>query len=163
LISNALAGYSMVPVTEEDVALSYLPLSHSFERTVSYVYLAYGVTIVYAESMDTIGRDLSIVKPTVMTGVPRVYEKFQARILDGGNDLPQPRRTLFHWGLRVAAARARKENGGGHASGILALESAIAERLVFSKIREKVGGRLRILASGSAPLSASVAGFFHGI
>jgi long-chain acyl-CoA synthetase len=163
LISNVFAGYSMVPVTEEDVALSYLPLSHSFERTVSYVYLAYGVTIVYAESMDTIGRDLPIVRPTVMTGVPRVYEKFQARILEGGNDLPQPRRTLFHWGLRVAAARARKENGGGRASGILALESAIAERLVFSKIREKVGGRLRILASGSAPLPASVAEFFHGI
>ncbi|HEX4567341.1 MAG TPA: AMP-binding protein, partial [Vicinamibacterales bacterium] len=67
LISNVFAGHTMVPVNDEDVALSFLPLSHSFERTVSYVYLTFGVTIVYAESMDTIGRDLPIVKPTIMT------------------------------------------------------------------------------------------------
>jgi len=163
LVSNAYAGHTMVPVNEEDVALSYLPLSHSFERTVSYVYLTFGVTIVYAESMDAIGRDLSIVRPTVMTGVPRVYEKFQARVLDRGRALPQPRRTLFEWGVRVAAARARAETAGGRARGILGLEVAVAERLVFSKIRENVGGRLRCLASGSAPLPASVAEFFHGI
>ncbi len=109
IVSNMTAGYSMVPVNEEDVALSYLPLSHSFERTVSYVYLANGVTIVYAESMDTIGRDLSIVRPTVMTGVPRVYEKFQARVLERGHALPQPRRALFEWGVRIAAARTKAE------------------------------------------------------
>lgn len=163
LVSNAIAGHTMVPVNEEDVALSFLPLSHSFERTVSYVYLMSGVTIIYAESMDTIGRDLSIVRPTVMTGVPRVYEKFQARILEGGHALAQPRRALFQWGLRVAAARARAETGGKGATGLLGLEVSIAERLVFSKIRAKVGGRLRCLASGSAPLSNSVAAFFHGI
>ena len=97
------------------MSLSFLPLSHSFERLVSYVYLAHGVTIVFAESMDTVGRDLAIVRPTVMTGVPRVYEKFQARILERGNALPQPRRTLFHWGVKVAHARARAEGAGGSA------------------------------------------------
>ena len=109
LISNLLSGHTIVPVTDEDVSLSFLPLSHSFERLVSYVYLAHGVTIVFAESMDTIGRDMGIVRPTVMTGVPRVYEKFQARILERGHALPQPRRTLFHWGVKVAHARARAE------------------------------------------------------
>jgi long-chain acyl-CoA synthetase len=165
LISNARGGHTMVAVNDEDVALSFLPLSHAFERTVSYVYLTFGVTIVYAESMDTIGRDLPIVRPTVMTGVPRVYEKFQARILEGGRVLPQPRRTLFEWGVRVAAARARAETSGGvrKVRGVLGLEVAIAERLVFAKIRDKVGGRLRCLASGSAPLPAFVAEFFHGI
>jgi long-chain acyl-CoA synthetase len=163
LVSNLQAGHTIVPVTQDDVSLSFLPLSHSFERLVSYVYLAHGVTIVFAESMDTIARDLTIVKPTVMTGVPRVYEKFQARIVERGHTLPQPRRTLFHWGVKVAHARARAEGGGGAASGLLALESALAERLVFSKIRDSVGGRLWGLVSGSAPLPMHTAEFFYGI
>jgi long-chain acyl-CoA synthetase len=163
LISNMIAGHTIVPVKEDDVSLSFLPLSHSFERLVSYVYLAHGVTIVFAESMETVGRDLAIVKPTVMTGVPRVYEKFQARILERGQALPQPRRTLFHWGVKVAHAKARAEGGGGNAGGILALEAALADRLVFSKIRESIGGRLWCLVSGSAPLPVDAAEFFHGL
>jgi long-chain acyl-CoA synthetase len=163
LVSNLIASHSIVPVESEDTALSYLPLSHAFERLVSYVCLWQGVTIVYAESMETVGRDLSLVRPTVMTGVPRVFEKFQARILDGGRALPMPRRALFQWGVNVAMAKGRAEAQGRRASGVLALEAALAERLVFGKIRERVGGRLRLLVSGSAPLPASVAQFFHGI
>jgi long-chain acyl-CoA synthetase len=163
LISNLMAGHTVVPVGEEDVSLSFLPLSHSFERLVSYVYLAHGVTIVFAESMETVGRDLAIVRPTVMTGVPRVYEKFQARILERGHALPQPRRTLFHWGVKVAHARARAEGSGGQANPLLALEAKIAERLVFSKIRDSVGGRLWCLVSGSAPLPMQTAEFFFGL
>ena len=163
LISNVLAGHTVVPVNEDDVSLSFLPLSHSFERVVLYVYLAFGVTIVFAESIDTVGRDLPIVRPTVMTAVPRVYEKFQARILEKGQALPQPRRTLFHWGVKVAAARARAGAPARPVGGVLGLEAAIADRLVFSKIRENVGGRLRCLVSGSAPLPVAVAEFFAGI
>jgi long-chain acyl-CoA synthetase len=163
LVSNLLAGHTIVPVGPDDVSLSFLPLSHSFERLVSYVYLAHGVTVIFAESMDTVGRDLAVVRPTVMTGVPRVYEKFQARIMERGHALPQPRRTLFHWGVKVAVAKARAEASGARARGVLALEAALADRLVFSKIRESVGGRLRCLVSGSAPLPTSVAEFFYGI
>jgi long-chain acyl-CoA synthetase len=163
LISNLIAGHAVVPVNSDDVSLSYLPLSHSFERLVSYVYLAHGVTVVFAESMDTVGRDMTIVRPTVMTGVPRVYEKFRARILEKGHSLPQPRRTLFHWGVQVANARGRLLARGETPRGLLALEGAIAERLVFAKIRDGVGGRLRVLVSGSAPLSIEVGEFFAGI
>jgi long-chain acyl-CoA synthetase len=163
LVSNLIAGHAIVPVNEGDTSLSFLPLSHSFERLVSYVYLANGVTIVFAETMETIGKDLVTVRPTVMTGVPRVYEKFQARILERGAALPQPRRTLFHWGVKVAFAKARTEAKGARVGGLLALETAIAERLVFSKIRASVGGRLRCLVSGSAPLPLDVAEFFAGI
>ena len=163
LVSNLIAGHAIVPVNETDTSLSFLPLSHSFERLVSYVYLANGVTIVFAESMETVGRDLVTVRPTVMTGVPRVYEKFQARILERGSALPQPRRTLFHWGVRVARARARAGAPGRAVGGVLGLESALADRLVFSKIRASVGGRLRCLVSGSAPLPLDVAEFFAGI
>jgi long-chain acyl-CoA synthetase len=163
LISNLIAGHATVSVDDSDVSLSFLPLSHSFERLVSYVYLAHGVTVIFAESMDTIGRDMTLVRPTVMTGVPRVYEKFQARIFERGAALPQPRRALFDWGVKVAMARGGAEAAGGRVTGMLALEVKIAERLVFSKIRENVGGRLRRLVSGSAPLSVDVARFFHGI
>jgi long-chain acyl-CoA synthetase len=163
LISNLVAGHSVNPVDHEDVSLSFLPLSHSFERLVSYIYLAHGVTIVFAESIDSVGRDLAVVRPTVMTGVPRVYEKFMARILERGHALPQPRRTLFHWGVKVAAAKARVETTGGKPGGVLRLEVRLADRLVFSKIRDSVGGRLRCLVSGSAPLPTNVAEFFYGI
>jgi long-chain acyl-CoA synthetase len=163
LISNLVAGHSVNPVDHEDVSLSFLPLSHSFERLVSYIYLAHGVTIVFAESIDSVGRDLAVVRPTVMTGVPRVYEKFMARILDRGNALPQPRRTLFHWGVKVAAAKARAELAGRKTGAMLGLEVRLADRLVFSKIRDSVGGRLRCLVSGSAPLPTNVAEFFYGI
>jgi long-chain acyl-CoA synthetase len=163
LISNLVAGHSVNPVDHEDVSLSFLPLSHSFERLVSYIYLAHGVTIVFAESIDSVGRDLAVVRPTVMTGVPRVYEKFMARILDRGNALPQPRRTLFHWGVKVAAAKARAELAGRKTGAVLGLEVRLADRLVFAKIRDSVGGRLRCLVSGSAPLPTNVAEFFYGI
>jgi long-chain acyl-CoA synthetase len=163
LVSNMVAGHSVVPVNDTDIGLSFLPLSHAFERLVSYVCLAEGVTIVYAESMESVGRDIVTVRPTVLTGVPRVYEKFQARILEKGSGLAEPRRTLFHWGVKVAMAKGRAEASGGHAGGVLGLEAAIADRLVFSKIRENVGGRLRVLISGSAPLPLSVAEFFAGI
>lgn len=163
LVSNLIAGHAIVPVNDTDTSLSFLPLSHSFERLVSYVYLANGVTIVFAESIETVGKDLVTVRPTVMTGVPRVYEKFQARILERGAALPQPRRTLFHWGVKVARARARAGAPGRSVGGVLGLESAVADRLVFSKIRASVGGRLRCLVSGSAPLPLDVAEFFAGI
>ena len=163
LISNLNAGQAVVPVNEHDVSLSFLPLSHSFERLVSYVRLAHGVTVIFAESMDTIARDLATVRPTVMTGVPRVFEKFQARILERGAALPQPRRALFRWGVRVAVAKGRIEGRGGRLGGLLALQSALAERLVFTKIRDVVGGRLRCMISGSAPLPVPVAEFFQGI
>ena len=98
-----------------------------------------------------------------MTGVPRVYEKFQANILAGGAALPEPRRSLFKWGLHVAAARAHKAIRGQSVGPLISLQSAMADRLVLTKIRDNVGGRLRILVSGSAPLSGSVAEFFFGI
>jgi long-chain acyl-CoA synthetase len=163
LVENLKASHAVLPVGPEDVALSFLPLSHSFERLVSYLYLYAGVTIVFAESMDSIRRDMQLVRPTIMTAVPRVYEKFKANILAGGAALPQPRRALFRWATRVAAARGAAETTGRAAGPLVSAQAALAERLVFSKIRGNVGGRLQCLVSGSAPLSAEVAGFFHGI
>lgn len=163
LISNLLAVRPMILVGVEDVSLSFLPLSHSFERLASYFYLAQGVTMVFAESMETVARDLLVVRPTVMTGVPRVYEKFQARILEGGKALPLPRRLLFNWAVNVAMAKGRLAGAGRPLTPALAAKASIAERLAYAKIRERVGGRLRILVSGSAPLARETAEFFMGL
>jgi long-chain acyl-CoA synthetase len=143
--------------------LSFLPLSHAFERMVAYICLFNGVTIVFAESMETIRRDLGVVRPTIMTAVPRVYEKFHAAILANGASQPQPRRSIFNWAVKVATARALTDLRGESSRPLLALESRLADRLAFSRIRDGVGGRLRILVSGSAPLPTNVAEFFYGV
>ena len=84
LVSNLLAAAKVLDVSERDVSLSFLPLSHAFERMVAWVYLVSGVHVIFAESFDTVGRDIGLVKPTVMTGVPSVYEKLHARIMENG-------------------------------------------------------------------------------
>jgi long-chain acyl-CoA synthetase len=163
LASNMIASKALLQIRDDDVALSFLPLSHSFERMLSYVCLANGISLVFAEAMDTIPRDIATVRPMMMTGVPRVFEKFQARILEKGAALPQPRRALFEWGLRVARARGQAELQGRKPGGVLALQIPLAERLVWAKIRDGIGGRIHTLISGSAPLPPDVASFFHGI
>ena len=105
LVSNVKAGAHVLQLTEQDVALSFLPLSHSFERTVSYIYLLCGVTVVFAESFDTIGRDLGRVRPTLLTGVPRVFEKLHDRIMEKGQAEPGLKGSIFSWAVGAGAAR----------------------------------------------------------
>ena len=161
--SNVMDGGSVVRVDSEDAALSFLPLSHAFERAVVFLYLYNGVTVTFAESLDTIARDLGAVRPTVMTGVPRVYEKFNARVLEAVAGAPAIRRRLFHWAVGVGQRRARAELAGGSASLSTRLQHGLADRLVLSKVRGRLGGRLRFVVSGSAPLSTPIAEFFFAI
>ena len=161
--SNVMDGGSVVRVDSEDAALSFLPLSHAFERAVVFLYLYNGVTVTFAESLDTIARDLGAVRPTVMTGVPRVYEKFNARVLEAVAGAPAIRRRLFHWAVGVGQRRARAELAGRSASLSTRLQHGLADRLVLSKVRGRLGGRLRFVVSGSAPLSTPIAEFFFAI
>lgn len=163
LLANLLAGSQVLALSQEDVALSFLPLSHAFERMVSFIYLFTGVTVIFAESMDTIARDITAVRPTVVTGVPRVYEKMQARILAGGAALSGARGALFRWAIRAGVAQARTRLSGRTPGPLASARAAIADRLVFATIRGRLGGRIRFLVSGSAPLSTGVLEFFHGI
>jgi long-chain acyl-CoA synthetase len=163
LAANMKGAATALPVGEQDVALSFLPLSHAFERTVAYLYLFTGVTIIFAESFDTIGRDLTIVRPTVLTGVPRVFEKLQTRIMEKGQATPGLKASLFRWAVGVANASGHAALRGQSAPLLTSLQHPLAERLVFAKIRERLGGRVRYLVSGSAPLPVSIAEFFHGI
>ena len=163
LMSNLFAARDVLQLTSDDVALSFLPLSHAFERMASFLYLLTGTTMVFAESFDTIGRDIGVVRPTMVTGVPRVYEKMQARILEKAAAAPGVKGALFKWGLNVATRKARAQLRGKSAGPITALQANLADRLVFSKVREGVGGRLRYTVSGSAPLPVSVMEFFTAI
>lgn len=160
LLSNVIASRAMLEVLPEDNTLSLLPLSHVFERMVMYRYLYEGATVAFAENLTTVGRDLVKVRPTVMTGVPRVYEKVRATVLEKVEAGPPLKRKLFYWAMAV---------GREWADGLVAdrvpplwlrARHAVADHLVFAKIRAKTGGRLRLPISGSAPLSRSVAEFF---
>ncbi len=163
IVSNVKACCEVLDLGPDDVALSFLPLSHSFERTVSYIYLASGTTLVFAESVDTVARDLGLVRPTMMTGVPRAFEKMHARIVEAGTKGPALRRALFRWAVAVGRAASRARLAGRRPSLLTALQLRLADRLVLSKIRARTGGRLRYLVSGSAALPLAVAEFFHAV
>jgi long-chain acyl-CoA synthetase len=118
---------------------------------------------VFAESFDTVGRDIGLVRPTVITGVPRVYQKLQARIMEKGSSGPSGRARLFRWAV-AAGIRASRATLRGRRAGLLErLQARLADRLVFERVREGLGGRLRYLVSGSAALGADTAEFFCAI
>jgi long-chain acyl-CoA synthetase len=147
----------------QDVALSFLPLSHAFERTVIYSYLLDGVPTTFAETIDTLPRDMLAVKPTVMTAVPRVFEKIYGRVMERVDNDSSLKRKIFHWALDVGTKRLEQEQANGGTPVRHGLKDRIADALVFGKIRERTGGRLRILVSGSAPLPKHIARFFAAI
>jgi len=163
IASNIKDAETMIVVTDSDHALSFLPLSHVFEMMVVCLYLYKGVTISFAESIDTVARDLSGVKPTIMTGVPRLYEKLYSRIHEAVSSGPQIRRYLFDWAIEVGHKRAHATMEGRPASLMARLEYRVADQLVLSKIRDRLGGRIRFLVSGSAPLGVDTAEFLFAI
>jgi long-chain acyl-CoA synthetase len=163
LVANLDGVAQVLEVTHEDVALSFLPLCHGFERLVSYVHLSNGVSMIFAESIDTIARDIQIVRPTVLTGVPRIYEKIHARIVAVAEEGGAVSREIFRWASRVAEGRGPAIALGRKPGLWLRWQAALADRLVFRRIREGVGGRLRLAVSGSAPLSAHLAQWFFGV
>lgn len=163
LVANLRAASDVLNVGQDDVALSFLPLSHAFERMVSYVYLFTGVSMVFAESFDTVKRDIAAVRPTVLTGVPRVYEKLQSGILEKAQAASASKARVFRWALGAGVAKAAAVLRGKSVGPLTALQASLADRLVFAKIREALGGRLRFVVSGSAPLAANVTEFFQAI
>jgi long-chain acyl-CoA synthetase len=160
ILSNVEAVIPIFQLTPDDTALTFLPLSHSFERTVVYAYLASGLTIVFAENLDTVARDLKATAPTLMTVVPRVCEKLQARVLAAVAEAPAPRRWLFQRALERALARVRRAGGGPESLTIAGALDRVLDRIVFGKVRARLGGRLRLIVTGSAPLSRETGEFF---
>jgi long-chain acyl-CoA synthetase len=146
-----------------DTALSFLPLAHIYGRTMDYVLLGSGISIAYVEDINQLSQILLEVKPTILAAVPRVFEKMYARILEKGTKNTGVKRKIFDWGMDVAKRSAKWRCGEGSANPFLKLQWAVADKLVYSKIREGTGGQLRIVFSGGAPLSKELAEFFWSI
>jgi len=159
---DVLAALQVLPLGPQDTALSLLPLSHSFERMGGhYVMVHAGVMIAYAESFDTIAANLQEVRPTITLAPPRVFEKFYARVLDNALAGGALKRRIFHWAKRAAEEWADHALAGRPIPAGLALRRRLADRLVFSKVCARVGGRIRLFVSGGAPLSAEIGRFFY--
>jgi long-chain acyl-CoA synthetase len=164
IASNVASSLQVMRLSAADASLSFLPLSHIFERMGGlYAMLSGGVTIAYAESIESVASNAVDIRPTVITGVPRFYEKVQGRVLEAAAKRPPLARKLFHWAIEVGIARARAHFEGRRLSPLDSLKLAIADRLVLGKIRARVGGRLRYGVSGGAPLAPQVLEFFFAV
>ena len=155
-VSNVHSISSALPITSDDVALSVLPLSHIFERTAFYIFCWNGVAVHYAPSVDQLGEYLSEVRPTIMTAVPRLFEKVYHRIVKKGTAAGGYKRRLFEWALQAGRRYAELVDRRERVPPLLELQQSLASRLVFSKWRAGVGGRLRYFVSGGAPLSPAL-------
>jgi long-chain acyl-CoA synthetase len=159
--TNALSGARSIQFQATDVALSFLPLSHVFERCGDYMLFSQGVSIAYADSIDTVAQNMLEVRPTVMMSVPRLYEKIYARVLEGATTGSALKQKLFFWARGVGDAWATERLKGRTPGGLLGVQYAIATKLVFSKLQARTGGRMRYFVSGGAPLSPEINKFFY--
>ncbi|MBI3330559.1 MAG: long-chain fatty acid--CoA ligase [Candidatus Omnitrophica bacterium] len=163
-LSNVEACLQVIAIRGRDTHLSFLPLCHVFERMAGwYLMMAVGARIAYAESMDTIPQNMLEVRPTVMLGVPRFFEKLYLRIQDGLRQVPPAKRRVAEWALRVGQAAATCTLAGRSIPAPLRLQRALADALVFRTLRSRLGGRLRFIVSGSAPLSKEIGEFFYSV
>jgi long-chain acyl-CoA synthetase len=147
----------------QDLALSFLPLAHVYGRTCDYIYIFQGAALAYVESIDAVAQALVEVRPTIIAAVPRFFEKIYVRIMEQGSKNTGVKRALFDWAMRVARQATPWRATGGHASLSVKFQWRIADSLVYKKIRQGTGGKLRIVSSGGAPLSKELAEFFWTI
>ena len=161
LYSNVCAARNKIPFAGDDVALSFLPLSHIFERTGDYLFWATGTSIAYAESIDTVPINMQEVRPTLCMSVPRLYEKMYARVLENALSAGGVKKRVFFWARSVADRWADERLAGRAPHALLAAQYALAQRLVFGKLKARTGGRLRFFVSGGAPLASEINKFFY--
>lgn len=161
-LSNVEGALKAIQVTEEDVFLSFLPLSHIFERMAGHFLATHcGSAIAYAENIETVAQNMQEVHPTVMTSVPRFFEKVYARILDSLEEGPPTKKKIFLWAIEVGKKANLYKQKGLPLQGALKIKHKLADKLVYSKLRERMGGRARLFVSGGAPLARDIAEFFN--
>ena len=160
-ISNIEGSLENLEVKEDDIFLSFLPLCHVFERMAGHFLKSYcGCTVAFAESIDTVADNMREVKPTLMVSVPRLYEKIYARVLESVEAGSGLKRKIFYWAVGVGREYVNCIMNKTPISGSLQFKRNLAYKLVFGKLAERVGGRLRFFVSGGAPLSKEIAEFF---
>jgi long-chain acyl-CoA synthetase len=158
--SNVEATRRVVPI-ENDVAISFLPLCHIFERMGDYWFFATGTTIAYVENFDLVPVAMSEVRPSIALSVPRLYEKMYARVLENALAGGGLKKQIFFWARAVADKWADEKLAGREPGFLLGARYAMAQRLVFSKLKARTGGRLRYFVSGGAPLAPEINKFFY--
>jgi len=162
LVTNLVDSSGHLAFGEEDVALSVLPLSHVFERQAMYMYLHQGMATYFAESLLTIGPNLREVRPTVLVGVPRIFEKIYARIRERAAERGKLSAAILAWSVDVGREYAAVSLAHRPVPAFLKLKHAIATKLVFTKWREVFGGRMRLLLSGGAALPVDLGYIYIG-
>jgi long-chain acyl-CoA synthetase len=162
VVSNLVDTSDRLAFTPDDVVLSVLPLSHVFERGAMYMYLHHGAKVFFAESIERIGENMREVRPTLVVAVPRLYEKIYARIKDKAAEGGKAKTAILMWAVRVAREWARRTVWKRRVPAWLALQHGLATRLVFSKWREGVGGRIRLFLAGGAALPEELGLVFYG-
>ena len=148
-------------VGADDVLLSFLPLSHILERTVGY-YMAIrnGAMLAFADSIEKVPENMLEIRPTVMVSVPRLFEKIYHRIFENAHQMPPVKRALFHWGVDIGKKYVTATYIDKQPSTLLNFKYALADRLIFSKIRARFGGNMKLFCSGGAPLDKTINEFF---
>jgi len=163
LLSNIKTASDIIEFSSKDTVLSFLPLSHILERMVMFTYIYKGCTVAFAESVEAVAQNLLEVRPHIMVSVPRVFEKIYTKVMDQVLKSPALRRKIFFWALNVGKAYGALRLAGKPVPRRLRIRRAVAAKLVFSKIVEKTGGRVRFFVSGGAPLSKDIAEFFYAM
>ncbi|HEV7682634.1 MAG TPA: long-chain fatty acid--CoA ligase [Pyrinomonadaceae bacterium] len=162
LVSNLIDSSSHLRFAKDDSTLSVLPLSHVLERMAMYMYLYHGMATYFGESLDTIGPNLREVKPTIFVGVPRIFEKIFARVKEKTAEKGRLNVAFLNWAVDVARQYARLSTRHQHVPVALELKRKLADKLIFSKLREALGGRIRLLVSGGAALPEELALLYIG-
>ena len=162
LVSNLIDSSGHLEFGEHDIALSVLPLSHVFERQAMYMYLHRGMAVYFAESLQTIGPNLREVRPTVLVGVPRIFEKIYARIRERAAEAGKLSAAMLAWSVNVAREYAKHLLAHQPVPASLKLKHAIASKVVFSKWKTAFGGRIRLLVSGGAALPEDLSYIYIG-
>ncbi|MFN2602715.1 MAG: long-chain fatty acid--CoA ligase [Gemmatimonadaceae bacterium] len=161
--SNVEGTRTKIPFRGDDVSLSFLPLSHIFQRMGDYMMFATGTSIAYAESFDKVPVNIQEVRPTIVLSVPRLYEKIYARVLQNAVSSGAVKRRIFFWARAAAEQRADAVLAGGQPGWVTERKYRIADKLVFAKIKERTGGRMRYFVSGGAPLAPEINKFFYSV
>jgi len=160
-IAAITASGQATPAQEGWVHLLFLPLAHSFARLESFLGPYKGLTTAFAENLDKVGENLKETRPHFICSVPRVFEKVYAKILTGVQAGSPLKKRIFNWAMDVGREVSRRQRAGQPIGGALALKRKLADRLVFEKLHQALGGRLRWAVSGGAPLAPDIAEFFH--
>jgi len=152
---------AMGAMSATDKQLLFLPMAHVFAKVLEIATIKMGITTVVDGSIDNLVANMATVRPTFMAAVPRVFEKVYNKVVSGANEAGGLKLRIFRWSMKQGYATSAIRQNGGEPWGLLALKYAVADRLVFSKLRATFGGNIRFFISGGAPLSRDIAEFFH--